>query len=1074
MKKAISLLIIACAIAVSLPLPTAAQITGGVISGTIRNPLREPVSGARVTATHTGTNQSRATVTDEEGVYRLPALPVGTYEITIEAESYQKTVQQVTLRVNEEARSDIELLATGSSEQSTVIASSSPITEASNSVLGIVIENKQINELPLNGRNFLQLGTLVANISSTASLRGGSEGGILNGPFAVSGQRDRSSTFLVDGVDNNNSQSNSLSAQVSIDAIQEFKMITNLGAAEFGNHSGGTINIVTKTGTNEFHFSMFEFFRHDKLNSPNFFENLNDREPAPFRLHQFGGTVSGPAIKDRTFFLGNLELQRLTVGNAQFASVPTASQRAGIFTNPANGQTVQLPVDPVAAEILRRYVPLPNSDSQYGNYFSAPEINARNNFALIRLDHLVSGEGVFNARYFYSGNDTVNPMLFYVFASAGNRPPTIPGFGSHDDAPTHNLALAYTHTFAAEVINDLRFGYNRLGSVQQPEDEKVPSDLGFVGVTSGTGLFDINIPGITRLGNVLPYPIVQRMNNFHLANSLSWVKGRHAMKFGGEARWINQQADSSRQGAGTLIFTGVASRISPLADFILGVPTVAVLVNRSLTAPTRQLQTGFYWQDDYQVSRNLVLNYGLRHELNTVISSHEHYLSNFSIQRGFFTPGVDTDTGLYRGDHNNFAPRFGFAWSLDDTGSTVVRGGYGLYYDAMLHPHALVVNGNNQNDPWSALSLAPRAPGKLGGIFSPATLVPFPAPSLTVYDEGIRTPYAQHFNLNVQREIGGSSVISFGYVGTKSTKLVLHRNINQAVYIPGTDASGRPLSSAANVTSRRPTQLYHLTDFPVDAITQIETSGLSTYHSFQATFSRRLSRGLSLLSAYTWSKSIDNATDPLGFTGDGGGPQNSNDLRSERALSVFDIRHRATLAATYLLPLKGNRWLEGWQVNTLLTLQSGQPFTPTLGFDPSLTGSVNVRPNFVPGAFVVSGEQLHLNPALPRDPQTGIPLALIPAAGEFGTLGRNTFTGPSYRNLDLSIIKDTRLGEKLRLQARFEVFNLLNTTNLAMPERRLLDPFFGRSTRTQDVAGGLPGIGGGGPRVAQLALKIVY
>lgn len=1077
MKKTISLLMLISALAMNVVNPShraLAQVTGGVISGTVRNQAQEPLVGVKVTILNQATNQTRTTVTDEEGAYRLPALAVGQYEITMEAESYQKRVLQVTLRVNEEARLDAELTAVGSSEETTIVASSAPLTESSNSVLGLVIENKQINDLPLNGRNFLQLGTLVANVSSTASLRGGSEGGIANGPFAVAGQRDRSSTFLVDGLDNNSSQSNSLLAQVSLDAIQEFKMITNLGAAEFGTRAGGMINIITKSGANDFHFTAFEFFREEALNAPNAFAKLEGHEATDFLLNQFGGTLSGPLIKDRTFFLGNVEFQRLHVGNSQFATVPTVSQRAGIFRHPTTGQTVQLPVDPVAAEILRRYVPLPNSDSEYGNFFSSPRLSSHNNFALFRLDHLVSGDGVLNARYFYAENDTVNPMFFLVFGSSGTRPPTIPGFGAQDTVPAHSLALSYTHTFSVERINDVRFGYTRTSNRNALEDSTAPTALGFVGVNSPTGLFDTNIAGITRLGNGLLYPLEGRANNFHLVDNFSWLRGRHAMKFGGEARWLNQQTDAARAGSGALAFSGAVSGISALADFVLGVPVAGVLVERNLTAHTRQMQTGFFWQDDYQVSRHLVLNYGLRYELATVVNSPTHDYTNFSIARGFYTPGVDTDTGLYKGDHNNFAPRFGFAWSLNDSGNTVVRGGYGVFYDTVLHSHLLVVNANQQDNPWVKLSFAPRGPGRLGNIFDPATLRQSPAAGLTVYDENLRTPYAQHINFNVQRELWRTSLVSFGYVGTKTTKLITTRNINQAIFLPGTDASGRPLSTAANVLTRRPTQLYGLTDTLIDGITQFESAGSATYHSLQATFSRRLSRGLSLLSAYTWSKSIDNATDPVGFTGDGGGAQNSYDTRSERALSVFDIRHRFTLACTYLLPIGGNRWLDGWQLNALTTMQSGQPFTPILGFDPTLTGSTGARPNYIPGAFINEGGQLSYNPALAKDPRTGIPLSLIPAPGQFGTLGRNTFTGPSYRNFDLSLIKDTRVNEKLRLQTRFEVFNLFNTTNLALPERRMLDPFFGRSTRTQDVAGGLPGLGGGGPRVAQIALRLSY
>jgi hypothetical protein len=1060
-----------------LPSSILSQGTGGAITGSVRNQAGEVVAGAKVTATNSGTSQARSVSTDQEGVYRLLALAVGTYEIVVESEGFAKVIRQVTIRVNEDARVDFELYVAGAVEQVNVVASDGPITETSNSILGIVIENKQIVELPLNGRNFLQLGTLVANVSSTASLSGGSEGGILNGPFAVSGQRDRSLTFLVDGVDNNNSLSNSLSAQVSLDSIQEFKMITSLGSAEFGTHSGGTINILTKSGTNEFHFNAFEFFRHDSLNSPNYFEKVVDRNPAPFNLNQFGGTASGPVLKDRTFFLGSYEGQRLHVSNVQFATVPAESERAGRFRNPFTGQAIDLPVDPVSAEILRRYIPLPNFASDYGNYLSTPRIDSDNDFALARLDHLLFGDGVLNVRYFISNNTTFNPIIFSVFSTApglSSTAPTIPGFGLDESSRTQNLAVGYTHNFTSNLINDLRLGYNRLRSEQITENEISPSEIGFDGVDSPTGLFDMEIPGITRLGSVFVYPLNQRMNNFHLADSVSYLRGRHSLKFGGETRWLRHDAQALRKGAGYLIFSGLASQISPVADFVLGIPTAAVLFQRDLRSPLRQLQTGLYFQDDYQVTRRLVLNYGLRYEVSTVPSNSEGAFATFSFERGLYRPEIDTEEGIFRGDHNNFAPRLGFAWSATADGHTVVRGGYGLFYDALLLTHALGLNSNSLEDPLFLVSFAQRRPGNLGEVFSPPSLMESPAQRLLIYDQGMRTPYAQHFNLNIQRELSSNMMISFGYVGTRTTRLIRSRDINQAVYIPGNDASGNPLSTQFNIASRRPTQLYDLADFDVDSITQIESSGSSTYHSFQATFSHRLRRGISLLSSYTWSKSIDDGTDPVGFTGDGGGPQDSNDTRSERGLSVFDLRHRFTLACTYDLPLSGSKWVEGWQLNTLVTLQSGQPFTPLLGFDTSLTGSANLRPNYAPGAFIKKDGQLYLNPGLPKDPVTGIPLALIPEAGEFGTLGRNTFIGPGYKNLDLSVIKDTRLSEKFRLQARFEIFNLFNTTNLSLPARRLLDPFFGRSTKTQDVAGGVPGIGGGGPRVAQIALKLIY
>ncbi len=850
-------------------------------------------------------------------------------------------------------------------------------------------------------------------------------------------------------------------------------MITNLGPAEFGYHAGGQVNIVTKAGSNDLHASGFEFFRDKHLNSPNHFEQIANQPASKFRNHQFGGTIGGPLIRDKAFFMAAYEGHRLNVGNVQFARVPALNERMGLFSNPATGGTVQLPVDPVSARIMDLYVPLPNANTTFGNYLAAPEIHSRNDFGLVRVDYVLSGNDVVNARYLVSDNATLNPIIFNVFLSF-TTPPGVPGFGTDTNARTHNLAFSHNHTFSVQTINDFRFGYNRHRNLTDQQNKVRPSDLGFSDVTSPTGLFGILSPDSTLFGNTFVYPTDMKTKNFHASDSLSFLRGRHALKVGGEARWIRESLTISGPGAGFLLFTGIASRIGPLADFVMGVPSVALLSLRSFGAPQRTSNYGFYAQDDFQVSKRLVLNLGLRYELNTVLSNPSHRFRNYSVARGFFTPGVDTDTGLYSGDHNNVAPRVGFAWTATGDGRTVIRGGYGIYYDAVLHGTASTFDLNRPGDPQSVVSISPRGPGHLGETFNPSSLIVLPLLGNGAYDEGLRTPYAQHFNLTIQREVGRDTIVSMAYVGAKGTKLGRQRDINQAIYIPGTDAQGQPISTASNSLFRRPTQLLGSPNGLIGMIEMFETSASSTYHSFEATVTRRFSHGLSLLSTYTWSKSIDDATDPIGFAGDAGGAQDSYNLKPERGLSIFDIRHRLTSGVTYLLPFHGGRWTEGWQVNGIVNLQSGQPFTPILGFDSSLTGSSNVRPNFVPGALVQKGGRLSFNPSLARDPITQIPLVLIPGPGKFGDLGRNTFIGPSYRNLDLSISKETRLQEKLRAQIRFEVFNVLNTANLALPSRRMTDPLFGISTKTQDVAGGSPGIGGGGPRVIQLALRLVY
>ncbi|HEY7543300.1 MAG TPA: carboxypeptidase-like regulatory domain-containing protein, partial [Blastocatellia bacterium] len=469
MKKFLCLLMMACAVSFCLPVGATSQITGGTVAGTVRNQTGAPVAGAKIVATHQGTNQSRSVTTDEAGAYRLPGLAVGEYEVTVEAERFARVVRRLSLRINEDSRLDFELAVAGTEEQVQVVGSTAPLTETQNSVLGIIIENKQILELPLNGRNFLQLGTLVANVNSTATLSGGSEGGLLNGPFAVAGQRDRSLTFLVDGVDNNNALSNSLSAQVSLDAIQEFKLVTNLGSAEHGFHSGGMVNILTRSGSNEFHLTAFDFFRNNKLDAANHFEKLTGRDASKFNNNQFGVTAGGRIIKDKTFYLASYEGQRLRVGQPQFSNVPTLDQRNGIFFSPLAGRNVQLPVDPVAAAILDRYVPLPNVESEFGNYLGVPTIKGRNDFAMGRVDHLLTGDDVINARYFLSDNDSFNPIIFNVILFP-SVPPSIPGFGLNQSSLTHNLAVNYIHNFSAQTINELRFGYNHHRTDLDPEN----------------------------------------------------------------------------------------------------------------------------------------------------------------------------------------------------------------------------------------------------------------------------------------------------------------------------------------------------------------------------------------------------------------------------------------------------------------------------------------------------------------------------------------------------------------------------------------------------------------------------
>src|SRR5262249_55389209 len=363
-----------------------------------------------------------------------------------------------------------------------------------------------------------------------------------------------------------------------------------------------------------------------------------------------GTTIGGPIIKDKTFFLGNYEGQRLHSGNPQFSNLPTAAQRQGIFTNPATGQTTQLPVDPVSANIMNRYLPLPNIHSEFGNYFSQAELTARHDSAMARVDHLLTGDDLLNARYYVSDSDTFLPINPEGVRFSAARPPTFPGFGLTERTRTQNIAVAYTHNFTVQTINDMRFGYNHHWLDQKPQNQDSPSELGFIGVPDSKGLFLMSIAGISQFGAVA-YPVLSRFSNFYFSDSLSFIRGRHSLKTGAEVRFLNQRMSTFQPGQGQMIFTGAASHISPLADFVLGIPTTALHYQRAWAGPWSQSVWGFFVQDDYQVSKRLVLNLGMRYELDTVIDSSTNALTNFTFEHGLFTPGLDTTKDLYNGDH---------------------------------------------------------------------------------------------------------------------------------------------------------------------------------------------------------------------------------------------------------------------------------------------------------------------------------------------------------------------------------------------------------------------------------------
>lgn len=1053
--------------------------TTGTITGVVTDSSGGAIGGAQVIVRNVGTNLTRETVTSEAGVFQVALLPVGEYEITVEADGFTKVQTKAILQINQVVRTDFNLMVANVSNEIIEVnaADAVALITVDNSTQSTVIDNKKIIDLPLNGRNFLQLGALIPGVASAVG-GGGAEGATESGAFSVGGQRDRAANFYIDGTDNNQIINNNSSATASVDAIQEFTILTSTFSAEYGRNSGAVINVVTKSGTNQVHGTLFEFLRNDKFDASNLFDNAAGQPKPKFRNNQFGFTLGGPIVKDNTFFFINYEGQRTRVGNTIFTNVPTILERQGSFTDPNTGRPVQLRVDPTSAQLLR-FFPLPNANTQFGNYVSSEIISLRRDNAIAKIDQKLGPNDQLSFRYLINDRDTFTPVL----STSGNAQSSsqVPGFGTSIVARVQNISIAETHVFSSNAVNEFRFGYNRFVDVQLGIDATNPATLGLPNGNMsalGKGIPQILISGISGIGNSNLFPFTDNLQTYQFIDNLSFSRGRHNFKTGVDIRKNKVDGGEDFSFAGTIIFDGSQSGISATADFIQGTPQSA-FIGRGFTSPKIRLNNYyFYFQDDFKFNSRLTINAGLRYELNTVPTASKR-LFNFTTSRGIF------GEPLYEGDHNNFAPRIGFAYNFGDN-KTVIRGGFGVFYDL---PFQNTTFNLTFNPPTSTMlfNFGPFQPGRLGSIFSDTNLDPS-GPGFVTIDPNFRNPYSLQYNLTFQRELPGEVAFEIGYVGTRGVKLIGARDVNQAQFFPG--------ASGDDIFDRRPTQLSGL-DFGVggaDIVQEQESMGSSVYNSLQLKVAKRFNNGLSFLGAYTYSSSIDNLSDIFGFKGSAAIPQNSNDLRSERGFSPFDIRQRFTISYSYELPFgKGKRFfanagaladklLSNWQMNGIVTLQSGQPFTVFLGIDQALTGNLfgEQRPNDVAGAFIQTddGRVVLASNLLNSDGSPNFAAlqraGVIPAPGQFGSLGRNTFRGPNYENFDFSLVKRTSFTDSTALEFRAEFFNLFNHPAFALPDNNLSSPTFGQFSRTPDVAAGSPKIASGSPRVIQFGLKLIF
>lgn len=1043
-----------------------AQTHRGSVRGTVYDPNRAVIVSAEIGLSTTNTGQERKTTTSSEGEYTVASLPPGSYRLRVTAPGFATFSQDVILKVNQDLRVDVSLVVDAVQTDPYMIVSAPSELKKDSASQGTVIENRQVEGLPLDGRNFFELALLVPGALPPAQGSAGSVRGDF--AFSVNGAREDSNNFLLDGVYNVDPKLNTFGVRPPVDAIREFENLTSTYDASFGRGAGAQVNVVLKSGSNDFHGSIFEFHRNGALDARNLFVPANEPSPKYIR-NQFGFSIGGPIRKDKTFFFADYEGTRSREGITRVTNVPTLAERNGNFSQSLFGVPIipgtgmpfpggSIPdaaINPIGRSIAALY-PLPNRPDRFANFVSSPVQQDRNDHFDVRIDHLLNSRSSWAFRYSFGDRD-----LFEPFAGSGFS--LVPGYGNDVTRRSQNAMISETHVFSPALVNDLRFAFNRVASavLQENQGTSVNRAVGLPELSTNPrdfGLSFITVTGFSPLGHEGNNPQNSVTNTFQILDSATYSRGRHLWKFGGDVRLVQQNAFRDVQSRGLLQFSPFGQiTFNALGDLLLGFPLVTGGARVDNAQHLRSNSYNFFVNDSFRVSRSLTLIGGLRYEYNSPpVDAFDRATIYDPATRTLVPVGTGgVPRSGFHSDKNNFAPRVGFAWTIGDEGNTVVRGGYGVYYDqsALAPGEALYFNR-----PYFDFNLFFSLPGLPLTVNNPfPAFFPFALPdSALAIQRDLRTAYMQHWSASVQQQLGRSRVLEVAYVGSKGTKLLSARDINQPA--PSVLPLGLPFVP-------RPNPFF-------DDITQIESRANSRYDSLQVRFQQRLDFGLALLGSYTLSKSEDDASNFFSSAGDPNFPQDSNNLRPERGPSNFDSRHRFVLSYSYDLPFgKGRRYfaddgwvstlLSGWQTLGIVTLQSGRPFTVALlpEIDNSGTGrsvlgfGANDRPN-------VAGDPNLSSPSADRWFNTAA--FAFPAPGTFGNAGRNILRGPGYQNVNASLVKNTLLTERLNLQFRAEVFNLFNHPNLNLPDNFLGSPTFGRISSARD------------PRHLQFGVKLLF
>lgn len=982
-----------------------AQSTSG-LHGRLVDQAGALVAGANIVVRNRATGVQRRAETDSEGNYLVAALPVGAYRIEVSAPGFQtQIVENLIVEVGRSVVQDFQLRVGDISQEVAVTPESQTVERITTSV-GHVVDQRMVQEVPLNGRYFLDLGLLVPG--SVTPPQGAFSAAPTRGVGALAintaGNREETVNYIINGITLNNLTFSSISFQPSINTIQEFKVDNSTFSSEYGQSSGAIVNIATRSGANQFHGEAFEFLRNDALDARNFFE-FTSSNPAPFKRNQFGGNLGGPIVKNRTFFFFSYEGLRQRQGLNINSLVLSDAERRSVM-NPVVMKLIEL-------------IPRPNliDSSGAARFIGSATAPVNGNQFTLDVSHNLSERDRLHGYYAILLDDSDEPVRF------GN---TIPGFGTSRNTRRQIFTINETHTFGPDLVNEARFGFNRLRSSTMPKLQLNPADFGILnGINQPIGLPQINIAGgALNFGGPSSFPSGRGDTTFMVADTVNYLTGLHSLKLGGEFRqFLN---NNFRLGTGTFNFPTVA-------DFLAGTANSFGVTLGNQSSSIAQGALGLFAQDNYRVRPNLTLELGLRYEWNMTPSERYDRFIAFDPQSvSLVRVGTQIDE-IYHQNNKNFQPRLGFAWDPFGDGKTVVRAAYAILVD---QPMTSVVTGTSTNPPL-AIPLTFTGSVDLDNAINLARATGL-APQTV--DSGFDNAYLQSWNLNFQRELTPGLSAMVGYFGSKGTHLIIRRNINQPVN------GVRPYPALSESSPILP-------GTPLGNITQVEGSGNSSYNALWITASQRLSHGLQFNASYSWSKSLDYNS----FSTQGVVVQNSYDLRGDRGLSDFDARHRLVVSAIYELPFHRSRFAEGWQLAAIVQAQSGNPVNIVTS-NSTVNGVANTLRPDVTGPINITGSV-----------ERWFDTSVFTPVERFGSLGRNAVIGPRFDNTDFSIIKNIKFGDNLRAQFRAEFFDLFNHANLGQPGSVVGSPAFGRITNTRFPTGE-----SGSSRQVQFALKLTF